>query len=674
MLYKVLHVPIPILNGLAVTQLYFRRDVMIFKSKTFVLSLLSSSILFSAPLVVSADEDNNTEEGSEVVTVSSESFDLTVFHTNDIHASIDNFGKMSYFLTEQRAQLDNSLYLDAGDIFSGNPVVDLQDGEPIITLLNQMGLELMVVGNHEFDYGQRVFQDRRDESDFNWISANTRVADSSIAIEQTDPYEIFEFEDFSVGVLGLTQNPPATNPAGIAGLEFDSYVDTALQYEYLRDEVDILIALNHIGYSADRRLAEEVDFFDLIIGGHSHTLLTEPQIVNGTPIVQAGSNSSHIGVVDLSIDGDTGEISVDGRVQAVADLSDDNVDEEVQNLVTQYNRDLEEVLSQIVGFTNTGLSRDGRDFGDVALGNMITDGIRSYVNADIAVTNNGGIRASIEPGDITARDVFTVDPFGNELSILDITGHDLKEVITYSVNRRMTDAGPGIDLQTSGLNYIVYYNDEDRSFAEVDLYINGEPMDLDQTYRLATNNFIASGGSGYDFSNATIVQEDAGQITSAIIQHLQDVTAALGAVDYASTEGRIQSLPISERAVAEVPSEDDEEDEEPIEEEPVEESVENDETSEETEETEEISDEVSEEPIESGSDLDEELEGVESEQVAEGTTEEEPSSEDESAAEVESETERERLPETATVTWTVGLVGLGSIATGAAAHFIKKKK
>ncbi|GEN51604.1 bifunctional metallophosphatase/5'-nucleotidase [Alkalibacterium pelagium] len=669
---------------------------MIFKSKTFVLSLLSSSILFSAPLVVSADEDNNTEEGSEVVTVSSESFDLTVFHTNDIHASIDNFGKMSYFLTEQRAQLDNSLYLDAGDIFSGNPVVDLQDGEPIITLLNQMGLELMVVGNHEFDYGQRVFQDRRDESHFNWISANTRVVDSSIAIEQMDPYEIFEFDDFSVGVLGLTQNPPATNPAGIAGLEFDSYVDTALQYEYLRDEVDILIALNHIGYSADRRLAEEVDFFDLIIGGHSHTLLTEPQIVNGTPIVQAGSNSSHIGVVDLSIDGDTGEVSVDGRVQAVADLSDDNVDEEVQNLVDQYNRDLEEVLSQIVGFTNTGLSREGRDFGDVALGNMITDGIRSYVNADIAVTNNGGIRASIEPGDITARDVFTVDPFGNELSILDITGHDLKEVITYSVNRRMTDAGPGIDLQTSGLNYIVYYNDEDRSFAEVDLYINGEPMDLDQTYRLATNNFIASGGSGYDFSNATIVQEDAGQITSAIIQHLQDVTAALGAVDYATTEGRIQSLPISERAVAEVPSDDDEEpveeddesieeDEEPIEEEQVEEIVENDETSEETEdmeeveenpeeETEEISDEVSEEPIESGSDLDEELEGVESEQVAEGTTEEEPSAEDESAAEVETETELERLPETATVTWTVGLVGLGSIATGTAAHFVKKKK
>lgn len=666
---------------------------MIFKSKTFVLSLLSSSILFSAPLAVSADEDNNTEEGSEVVTVSSDNFDLTVFHTNDIHASIDNFGKMSYFLTEQRAQLENSLYLDAGDIFSGNPVVDLQDGEPIITLLNQMGLELMVVGNHEFDYGQQVFQDRRNESDFNWISANTRVVDSSIAIEQTEPYEIFEFDDFSVGVLGLTQNPPATNPAGIAGLEFDSYVDTALQYEYLRDEVDILIALNHIGYSADRRLAEEVDFFDLIIGGHSHTLLTEPQIVNGTPIVQAGSNSSHIGVVDLSIDGDTGEVYVDGRVQAVADLSDENVDEDVQNLVNQYNRELEEVLSQIVGFTNTGLSRDGRDYGDVALGNMITDGIRSYVNADIAVTNNGGIRASIEPGDITARDVFTVDPFGNELSILDITGHDLKEVITYSVNRRVTDAGPGIDLQTSGLNYIVYYNDDDRSFAEVDLYIDGEPLDLDQTYRLATNNFIASGGSGYDFSNATIVQEDAGQITSAIIQHLQDVTAALGAVDYATTEGRIQSLPISERAVAEVPSEDDEEpieeddepveeDEEPIEEEPIEENVENDETSEETEEveenseeeTEEISDDVSEEPIESGSDQDEELEGVGSEQVAEGTTEEEPSAEDESAAEVETETEQERLPETATVTWTVGLVGLGSIATGTAAHFVKKKK
>lgn len=678
-----------------------RRDVMIFKGKNFVLSLVSSSFLLSAPLVVSAEEDTSIEEEVEVST-STNQFDLTVFHTNDIHASIDNFGKMSYFLNEQRAALDYSLYLDAGDIFSGNPVVDLQDGEPIINLLNHMNLDLMVIGNHEFDYGQSVFQNRRNESNFNWISANTKVVDPSIEIEQPDPYEIFEFDDFSVGVLGLTQNPPATNPAGILGLEFGSYVDTAMEYEYLRDEVDILIALNHIGYSADRRLAEEVDFFDLIIGGHSHTLLSAPQVVNGTPIVQAGSNSSHIGVVDLSIDGENGEISVDGRVQAVADLSDDNVNPEVQDLVDQYNDESDELLSQVVGYTNTGLSRDGRDQGDVALGNMITDAIRSYVNADIAVTNNGGIRASIEPGEITARDVFTVDPFGNALSILEITGHDLKEVITYSLNRYSTDAGPGTDLQTSGLNYIVYRN-EDGSFADVDLYIDGEPLNPDETYRLATNNFIASGGSGYDFSKATVIQEDAGLITSAIIQHLQDVTAALDAVDYEATEGRIQILPISERVEAgdsEEESEDTDDSEtteESDETEETEEDLESDESdSEETEETDtDVSEEVEEETTDST--VEDEVSesddtNVVEDEVIDSDGDNDTSSDDhetltpveeseleDSEEQVESEetaveTEGEKLPETATATWAIGLVGLATATTGAAVHVKSKKR
>lgn len=677
---------------------------MRFGKRTFVLSLVSSSLLMAAPLTVSAEEDTSSDNEQELIESVSNDFEMTIFHTNDIHASIDNFGKMAYFLSEQRAAVEHSLYLDAGDIFSGNPVVDLQDGEPIVNLLNQMNLDLMVIGNHEFDYGQDVFRDRVEQSAFNWISANTQVVDSSIVLEQPDAYEIFEFGDISVGVFGLTQNPPATNPAGIVGLEFGDYVETAREYEFLRDEVDVLIALNHIGYSADRRLAEEVEFFDLIIGGHSHTLLTEPQIVNGTPIVQAGSNSSHIGVLDISVDGETKEVSVDGRVQSVADLDEALVDETVQNLVNDYNEATEELLEQVVGFTNTGLSRDGRDQGDVALGNMITDAIKGYVNADIAVTNNGGIRASIDTGDITARDVFTVDPFGNELTILEITGHDLLEVMTYAVNRYSTDAGPGTDLQTSGMEYIVYKN-EDNSFAEIDLYMNGEPLDLDQTYRLATNNFIASGGSGYDFSKATVIQEDAGLITSAIIQHLQDVTAALGAVDYLETEGRIQILPISERAQVDENEEDDlaesEETEDineeltDVEEDAVEESTGESEEEPVTESTtdtdtgelesdalsneqnngvsDQTSSEASEEPVSIISQDNETYANGNEEQSGSDHESKQSTSNFEEGS-VEADDGRETLPNTATATWTIGLTGMGTAAAGMAVRAVKKKR
>lgn len=117
-----------------------------------------------------------------------------------------------------------------------------------------------------------------------------------------------------MGVLGLTESPPATNPAGLVGLEFDGYTETALNYEHLRDEVDVFIALTHIGIAADRRLAEEVEFFDLIIAGHSHTSLNEPEVVNGTPIAQAVSNARNVGVLNLLVDGESGEVSFDGRL------------------------------------------------------------------------------------------------------------------------------------------------------------------------------------------------------------------------------------------------------------------------------------------------------------------------------------------------------------------------
>ncbi|UCZ53747.1 bifunctional metallophosphatase/5'-nucleotidase [Bacillus shivajii] len=456
---------------------------------------------------------------------------LDIFHTNDIHSKIDNFGLMSAFINDQAAEVDNHLFLDGGDIFSGNAVVDLQDGEPIVALLNEMGLDAMAIGNHEFDYGQEAFAEREEQAEFNWLSANTEVVDPEIPIQQPEPYKIYEIDGVDVGVFALTQAPPATSPSGIVGLEFHDYVETAEEYAYLQDETDILIALTHIGLGADRNLAENIDFFDVIIGGHSHSRLYEEEIVNGTPIVQAGSDSKYVGHFNLEFDG-TEVTFNDYYLQDVDELTE--VNEDVQAMVDAYNEEAEELLGKVVGYTNTGLSREARYERDTSLGNFITDAMRDAVSdADMAITNNGGIRANIEEGVITASDIYTVEPFGNELTEMEITGEDLRDVIEYSFSR-----SDSIDLQASGLNYTIY-TDEDGAYVDADLYVDGELIDDSKTYTLITNDFMAEGGSGYDFSEATVIQEAAGYITNAMFQYMDRLMEEEGAVDYEDGEGRI---------------------------------------------------------------------------------------------------------------------------------------
>lgn len=453
---------------------------------------------------------------------------IDIFHTNDIHSKIDNLGLISSFIDEEAEAADNHLYLDAGDIFSGNAVVDLQEGAPIVDILNEMNLNTMAIGNHEFDYGQQAFADRVNESEFDWLSANMEITDENVPIEQPQPYEIYEVDGLEVGVFSLTQNPPATRLSGIEGIDFFDYVETAEQYAYLEEETDVLIALTHIGHSADINLAENIDFFDVIIGGHSHTRTFEEVMVNGTPVVQAGADARFVGHFNLEYD--NGEVNFnDFNLQDVSELSETN--ESVQDLIDMYNEEAEELLNEVIAETNTGLSRDGRYERDTSLGNFWTDAMKEALDADIAITNNGGIRDSIDSGDITAGDIYRVEPFANELSEIEITGAELQRLIEDSYGSRN-------DLQTSGLTYTIYVN-ENNDLIEADLNVDGEPIQADETYTLITNNFMAEGGDGYDFSNADIVQAEAGYVTTAMFQHLDFLMETEGAVDYEDGEGRI---------------------------------------------------------------------------------------------------------------------------------------
>ncbi|GAK02327.1 5'-nucleotidase [Geomicrobium sp. JCM 19037] len=455
---------------------------------------------------------------------------IRILHTNDIHASFDHYAKASAYIQDVRQTDDHVLYMDAGDYASGNPVVDLNFGIPMVDVFNAAELDVLTIGNHEFDYGQDHLINNMDSSDFPWLGANVDTLDTGV--ENPEPYELFDVNGTTVGVLGITQAPPATAPGNVEGMAFESdYAAVANEYqEELEREADVIVALTHIGVNADVALAEDVDYFDLIIGGHSHTTLQEPRVVNGTPILQAGANLSHVGDAVLTLN--DGEVTnVEAELISVDTLEE--VDENVQPIIDQYNDEMDEILGEVIGYSENGLSRDGRFNGDAPLGNFWTDAMRSLGDADIAFTNNGGIRDSIPSGDVTLNEIYTIEPFANEIMLIEMTGEAIENVLEYSYSR---DQRNQIDLQVSGMEYEIVTG-MTGNYLDTQMTIDGEPVDEQATYTVAVADYIGTGGSGYEFEGE-VISETIGLMTDAMTQWARSLTDAGETLDY-EQEGRI---------------------------------------------------------------------------------------------------------------------------------------
>jgi 5'-nucleotidase/UDP-sugar diphosphatase len=212
---------------------------------------------------------------------------IVIFHTNDMHAKIDNYAKLAYIVKEYRQTNPNVFLISAGDLFTGNPIVDQYEdkGLPMIELMNLSGYNLSCVGNHEFDYGQKQLSSLIKKSDFPYICANIHITNPDL--KSIKPYtKLYTKEGISMGFLGLIQiednKLPASNPINLKGLSFNDPMKTVKKFASYKDSSDIFIALTHIGYDQDIILASKNKYFDLIIGGHSHTKLDKGEIFGNT--------------------------------------------------------------------------------------------------------------------------------------------------------------------------------------------------------------------------------------------------------------------------------------------------------------------------------------------------------------------------------------------------------
>lgn len=260
--------------------------------------------------------------------------------------------------------------------------------------------------------------------------------------------------------------------------------------------------------------------------------------------MQTGLDATNIGNLTLQFDEETDEvISVNGFLQPVENLK--VVDEDIQEQVTQYNEEMNEILNQVIGESTTGLLRTNYYSTDAPLGNFWTDAMRDHTGADIAFTNNGGMRADIEPGEVTIGDIYTVEPFENEIMTIEMTGAALKDVIEYSYSRRNQ-----VDLQTAGLHYTIL-TDEEGTYEDATIEVDGTPLEEEGTYVVAISDFFGSGGSGYEFVGE-VIEPLTGKMTEAMINYALDLTEQGEAIDY-SHEGRIAVEVIEEDPIEDDP-------------------------------------------------------------------------------------------------------------------------
>ncbi|WIV20080.1 5'-nucleotidase C-terminal domain-containing protein [Paenibacillus polygoni] len=507
--------------------------------KTFSMIAMSALFFSTVGLANAAVVTSGTASASE-----QKGTHITILHTNDTHARavedspIMGYAKVAGIADKYRKDNPNTLFLDGGDAIHGTTFATLVSGESIVKVMNEMGYDAIVPGNHEFNYGWEHLVKLSKELNFPMISANVKKKNNTGLF---DPYIIKEVDGVKLGIIALTTPETAykTNPKNVEGIQFTDPSDEMQKYvDELRNKVDVIVALAHIGQDDSDTdntfdVVKEVDGIDVYIDGHSHTTLEDGIVAdNGTLIASAGEYTKYVGVVDLWVDG--GDV-----VKKKASLIDEKEaagiapNEKVAALVDSITKEQAPILDEVVANISTDLegSREKVRTGETNLGDLIADALRDVSGADVALTNGGGIRASIEKGEVTKGEVITVLPFGNQIVTLNVKGEDLIAALENGV-KSYPEASGGFP-QISGFTFKIDPSKEAGSRVH-SVMVGGKAIDPNAVYSLATNDFTSIGGDEYDMFKKYSQAGMYGSLDEALITHLQKL--GKGTV---TTDGRI---------------------------------------------------------------------------------------------------------------------------------------
>lgn len=465
---------------------------------------------------------------------------LTIVHTNDTHARIESgngimgFAKISTKVNQLRADNSNVLLVDAGDTFHGQTIATLNKGESVARVMNAMKFDVMAPGNHDFNYGSDRLLELAGMLDFPIIAANITKEDGSNYMEGVF---IKEIGGLKIGFFGLATPETAykTHPKNVEGLTFENPITKAqAMVDELKGKVDMIVTIGHIGEDegsefTSKMIINAVDGIDLFIDGHSHTVKPTGEMVKNTLLVQTGAYDANLGIVDITFTNGviTSKTAKLITTEQAADIEPDPVVLEVIADISAANKLITEVK---VGSTTVKLvgTREIVRAGESNLGNLITNAMLYETGAQIAITNGGGIRASIEPGEITVGDVITVLPFGNYIVTLDVKGSDL----ILALENGLTDypAPKGAFPHVAGIKFT--FDPAKPAMQRVtSVTFNGKPLDPNAYYSVATNDFMAAGGDQYVSLGISAQTGQYAALDEALIEYLKTVNASTVVVE-----------------------------------------------------------------------------------------------------------------------------------------------
>lgn len=528
-----------------------------------------------------------------------ESKGIVILHTNDVHCGVyaDDYTMGAADLAAYKARLESEGYevilADAGDFVQGGVIGTLSEGKYPLQIMNKLGYDVAVPGNHEFDYGMDTFFMLAENADFPYLSAN--FTDLETGEKPFDGYKIIETDEAKIGFVGITtpETPTSSRPTyfmndkgeyvyGFCGGGDGSELYAAVQEAVdgaLSDGADYIVVLGHMGdYVYDERwsskaVIENVSGIDVFIDGHSHSVIENEKVTDkdGDSVVLAstGTKLENIGAVTITDEGIVSELI--GKDEFTL-TTDENSDEykaytEMTDFIAGIDSEYAELATTVVAKTAVDLTINDPDTGERAvrnsetnMGDLCADAYRIKAGADIGFINGGGVRSDIAAGDITYGDIINVQPFGNSLCVVEVSGQQILDCLEKGAVYYPEESG-GF-MQVSGLTYEIHSyipssvkTDDDGNFISVDgeyrvknVMVNGEPLDLAKTYTLASHNYmLLSCGDGMTmFKDCNVVAREIMVDNQMLIEYITDNLGGTVGEEYSDPKGSGRITIVSE--------------------------------------------------------------------------------------------------------------------------------